>query len=228
MRIGLFGGTFNPIHRCHLRVAAETRDRLKLDQVLFIPSGDPPHKPAGDLAPVRHRVEMVRLAIAGEPSLALSEIEARQTMKSYSIATVQTLRQTLPADSQLFFIVGLDAFLEFPTWREAARLRELCHFAVISRPGSLFRSLAGLALLPPLDPAALAALDAGTRDRLDLPLTPETSLTLLRLPPCEQSASEIRSRVKRGLSISSLLPASVESYIIRHNLYQEGTDRTGL
>lgn len=227
MRIGLFGGTFNPVHRCHLVVAAQTRDRLKLDRVLFIPSGDPPHKPTADLAPFAHRLAMVRLAVAGEPSFAVSDIEGRQTAKSYSIATVRRLRDGLAPGDELAFLIGLDAFVEFPGWREPAALLTLCDFVVLSRPGSSFRSLLGLAPLPPLDPAALAALDAGESDRLDAPLGQGRTLTLLRLPPCEQSASDIRSRLRRGLTVSSLLPASVESYIIAHHLYRGGSDRTG-
>lgn len=89
MRLGLFGGTFNPIHICHLAIAAQTRDRMGLDRVLFIPTGDPPHKPPGVLAPAEHRCEMVRLAIAGEPSFALTDIEVRRPTKSYSIDTVR-------------------------------------------------------------------------------------------------------------------------------------------
>lgn len=227
MKIGLFGGTFNPVHRCHLAVAAGARDRLKLDRVLFIPSGDPPHKPSGDLAPFEDRLAMVRLAVAGEPSFAVSDIEGRQEAKSYSIATVRRLRDSLPPGDELVFLIGLDAFRDFATWREPRALLSLCDFVVLSRPGSSFRSLQGLAPLPPLDPAALAALDAGDRDRLDMPLGQGRTLTLLRLPPCEQSASAIRDRLRRGLAVSSLLPASVESYIIAHHLYRGGSDRTG-
>jgi nicotinate-nucleotide adenylyltransferase len=106
MRIGLLGGTFNPIHNCHLSIAAQIRDRLNLERVLFIPSSDPPHKPSTSLAPAAHRHEMVRLAIASEPSFALSDVELKRANKSYSIDTVRTLRIEFGPSAELFFILG--------------------------------------------------------------------------------------------------------------------------
>lgn len=228
VRIGLFGGTFNPVHRCHLEIARQARTRLKLDRVLFIPSGDPPHKAAGSLAPAPHRVEMVRLAIAHDPTFAVSEVESSRLTKSYSIDTVRALRAEFGPETELFFILGLDAFLEFPSWRKPKELLSLCHFVVVSRPGVSFVSLASLPFLPSLDRTALASLDAGKQDRYDLPLSANTGLTLLPLPPCDASASDIRRRIRNRLSLSNLLPAPVESYIIHYKLYQEGTDRTGV
>ena len=228
LRIGLFGGTFNPIHRCHLVVAAQARDRLSLDRVLFIPSGDPPHKPPGTLAPAHHRVEMVRRAIAAEPTFLVSEVEVRRPALSYSIDTVHALGAEFGAGTGLFFLVGLDAFLQFPSWRQAPELLKLCHFVVMSRPGAAFRSLSDLALLPRIPIASLAALDAGQLGRLDLPIPGGTLLILLALPPCDASSSAIRRRIRQRLNASALLPASVESYIIQSGLYQEETDRTGV
>lgn len=228
MRIGLFGGTFNPIHDCHLTVAAQTRDRLRLDRVVFIPSGDPPHKPPGSLAAARHRIEMVRLAIAGDPSFRISDVETRRASKSYSIQTVRTLREEYGPETELFFIVGLDAFLEFPSWKEAAALLRACRFVVVSRPHRTFLALAGMPVLPAIGPDRLKALDARQQDRLDAPVPDGTGFTLLALPPCDISASDIRHRIRRGLALSNLLPASVESYIMHHRLYQEGSDRTGV
>ncbi len=228
MRIGLFGGTFNPIHRCHLQIATQTRSHLKLDRILFIPSGDPPHKAPGGLAPAHHRIEMVRLGIANEPTFTLSEVETSRPTKSYSIDTVRDLRGDYGAKAELFFIIGLDAFLEFPSWRQPEDLLGLCHFVVVPRPGAAFESLGTLPLLPPLERTALRALDSGKQDRYDVPLTKVTGLTLLALPPCDASASDIRNRIRTGRSLLNLLPAPVESYIIRFRLYQEGTDRTGV
>lgn len=228
MRIGLFGGTFNPIHRCHLIIAAQVRDRLQLDRIVFIPTGDPPHKGSESLAPSPHRIEMVRRAIAAEPSFAVSDVEIRRPTKSYSIETVRTLRGEYGPGAELFFLVGLDAFLEFPSWKQASDLLRLCHFVVVSRPGTVFRSLAEMPLLPVIARASLAALDAHEGDRLDVPIPGPggTVLTLLRLPPCDASASDIRNRLKKRLSLSTLLPAPVESYIIQLGLYQEEADRT--
>lgn len=224
MKVGLFGGTFNPIHLCHLTVARQVRDRLALDRILFIPSNDPPHKPTTDLAAARHRVEMVRRAVADDPAFSVSEIETQRPGKSYSIETVRALLERHgPA---LYFILGLDAFRDFPDWREPAELLRLCHLVVASRPGSFFHTLGAMPLLPTIDPGALKGLDRGTTDRLDIPLPGGRTLFLLALPPCDASASEIRSRLRRHEDVSKVLPASVHSYIIQFGLYQEGSDHT--
>ncbi len=228
MKIGLFGGTFNPIHRCHLTVALQVKDRLSLERVIFIPTGDPPHKPSGSLAPARHRLEMVQRALEGTPGLTVSEVEIHRPAKSYSIETVRVLGEELGPEADLFFITGLDAFLEFPTWREAAALLRLCHFVVVPRPPFKFEALSSMPLLPPLAPDSLVELDQRRLDRLDVAIPDGPGLTLLALPPCEISASEIREKLRKGLPLSNLLPASVESYIIRNRLYQEDTDRTGV
>jgi nicotinate-nucleotide adenylyltransferase len=228
MKIGLFGGTFNPIHNCHLTIAAQIRERLSLDRILFMPAGDPPHKPQGDLAPAQHRLEMVRLAIATDPAFAVSDFEVRRQAKSYSIDTIRALRSRYDAGTELSFIVGLDAFAEFPSWRQAPELLTLCHFVVMSRTGVAFASLADRPPLPPIPRQALASLDDRTQDRLDVPLPGRTHLTLLRLPPCDISASDIRRRIRGRMSVSSLLPAPVESYIMRAKLYQEEADRPGV
>ncbi len=229
MKIGLFGGTFNPIHRCHLTVARQALAKLALDRILFIPSGEPPHKAAGSLAPARHRVEMVRLAIAGEPAFELSEVEVQRAGASFSIDTVRRLQGALGPDCTLYFLIGLDAFLDYPTWKEAPKLLTLCNFVVLSRPGSSFSRLGSLPPLPPIEQPALRALDAGSRETLEVPLPPgKTRLILLTLPPCEASASGIRRRVQTGQSSANLLPPQVESYIIRHQLYVEEPDRTGI
>jgi nicotinate-nucleotide adenylyltransferase len=225
MHIGLFGDTFNPIHNCHLTIATKIRERLSLDQILFIPSGDPPHKPQDGLAPASHRLEMVRLATAADPAFAVSDVEVRKTTKSYSIETVRTLRNNYGPTADLSFIIGLDAFLEFPSWRQAPDLLKLCHFAVVSRTGLSFAPLADRAPLPPIPRQALEALDRRTQDRLDVPVPGGTRLSFLRLPPCDISASDIRRRIRGGTSVASLLPAPVESYIIRAGLYQEEPDR---
>src|SRR5258706_4232754 len=141
LRLGLLGGSFNPLHNGHLAIARQTRKALGLDQVLFVPTGLPPHKPNGSLAPAKDRYEMVRLAIASDPSLAISDVEVRRPGKSFSIDTIRLLQQEYGAETQLFFLIGLDAFLDFPSWREPQTLLELCRFVILSRPGLSFRSL---------------------------------------------------------------------------------------
>jgi nicotinate-nucleotide adenylyltransferase len=228
MRIGLFGGTFNPIHNCHLTIAAQVRERLSLDRILFIPTGDPPHKPQESLAPAHHRLEMVRLAIAADPSSAASDVEVRRPEKSYSIDTVRALRNQYGASADLVLIVGLDAFVEFPGWRQASSLLPLCHFAVVSRTGQAFAALADRPPLPPIPRPDLEALDSGAQDRLEVPISNGTRLTLLRLPPCDISASDIRRRIRSRTGVAHLLPAPVESYIMRARLYQEEPDLPGI
>ena len=225
MKLGLLGGSFNPVHHGHLAIARQTREALGLDQILFIPTNHPPHKPNGSLAPAQDRYEMVRLAIASDPSLAISDVEIRRPGKSYSIDTIRLLQQEHGARTQLFFLIGLDAFLDFPSWREPLTLLELCPFVVLSRPGLSFRSLSTMALLPPIPQASLADLDAGRISQLEVSLGTQR-LTYLQLPPCMVSASDIRSRIRRGLSVANLLPPLVESYILQHHLYQEDRNRT--
>ena len=225
MKLGLLGGSFNPVHHGHLAIARQTREVLGLDQILFIPTNHPPHKPNGSLAPAQDRYEMVRLAIASDPSLAISDVEIRRPGKSYSIDTIRLLQQEHGARTQLFFLIGLDAFLDFPSWREPLTLLELCPFVVLSRPGLSFRSLSTMALLPPIPQVSLADLDAGRISQLEVSLGTQR-LTYLQLPPCMVSASDIRSRIRRGLSVANLLPPLVESYILQHHLYQEDRDRT--
>jgi nicotinate-nucleotide adenylyltransferase len=219
LRLGLFGGSFNPIHTGHVAIARQTREALRLDRVLFIPTSDPPHKPHQSLAPAKDRYEMVRLAIASDPLFSISDVEFRRPGKSYTIDTIRVLQQEYGADTALFFLIGLDAFLDFPSWREPGALLGLCSFVVISRPGLSFRSLSSLAILPPLSAQSLADLDAGRQSTLDIDIGKQ-HLILLRLPPCEVSASYIRTRVKQGLPVANLLPPLVESYILDHHLYE--------
>ncbi len=223
-RLGLFGGTFNPIHTGHLRVAEAARRLMTLDEVLFVPTGHPPHKPAGDLAAPHHRLAMTRLAIAGHPGLRVTEIEAGRDAPSYSIETVRALKAQAPGPEEVFFIMGLDSFLEIPTWRQVKALLALCHFVIAARPGCRFAEAATVLTAGDLavDPDRLEAFDrAGLdRDRLDLPLTPTSTLTLLRIAPCPVSASAIRASLRAGRPLDDdALPPAVKSYILTHRLY---------
>jgi nicotinate-nucleotide adenylyltransferase len=168
---------------------------------------------------------MVRLAIASDPTLAISDVELRRPGKSYSIDTVRLLQQEYGAQTQLFFLVGLDAFLDFPSWRDAQALLELCQFVILSRPGQSFRSLSTVRLLPPIPYPSLADLDAERISQIKAPLGTQ-GLICLKLPPCPISASDIRARIRQGLPVANLLPPSVESYILQHHLYQEDRDHT--
>jgi len=222
MTLGLYGGAFNPVHRCHLLVADTARSRLGLETVLFIPTGDPPHKPPSEFIPAAHRLEMVRLAIAPSPYFRASDIETRRPAKSYTIDTIRELKKTYPADTRLVFIIGLDAFKELPSWREPERLLELCEFAVVSRPGHLFKSLEKMTILGIKDAADLERLDAGQVEVLEVRLASGKSFWGLPIPPCNVSAQDIRKRLKHRESIENLLPATVSSYILKHNLFSGG------
>jgi nicotinate-nucleotide adenylyltransferase len=226
MRLGLFGGSFNPVHYGHLDIARHARERLQLDRILFIPTGDPPHKRDGALARAEDRYEMVRLAIADTPFFAVSDIEIQRRGKSYSIDTVHALQTAYGAATELHFLIGLDAFLDLETWREPQALLGACRFIVMSRPGQSFQSLRQLSLLPLLDQQALAQLDAGEKHRLDVAIPLGPGLTCLSLPPSSISASDIRQRVRKGMPLANLLPPLVESYILHHRLYQEDCDHT--
>jgi nicotinate-nucleotide adenylyltransferase len=226
MRLGLLGGSFNPIHHGHLSIARRVRENLQLDQVLFIPTGDPPHKRDGALAPAQDRYEMVRLAVADDPAFAVSDIEVQRTGKSYSIDTVRQLQAQLDSGTELYFLIGLDAFLDFASWKAPQALLKLCRFVVISRPGQSFRSLVDLPMLPHVDPLALAELDSGKRHRLEIPLPSSPGVICLPLPPCSISASDIRHRIRKGMPVANLLPHPVESYILHHRLYLEDCDHT--
>ncbi len=225
LRLGLLGGSFNPLHNGHLAIARQTREALGLDQVLFIPTSQPPHKPNGSLAPAQDRYEMVHIAIASDPAFAISDVEIRRPGKSYTIDTVRLLQQEYGAQTQLFFLIGLDAFLDFPSWREPQTLLELCRFVILSRPGLSFRSLSTVARLPPIPYPSLADLDADRISRIEAPIGTQ-GLICLKLPPCAISASDIRARIRQGLPAANLLPPLVESYILRHHLYQGDPNRT--
>jgi nicotinate-nucleotide adenylyltransferase len=225
-RLGLFGGSFNPIHNGHLAIARDVRERMQLSRILFIPTGDPPHKPNRSLAPASVRLEMVRLAIADTPVFNVSPIEVHRTGKSYSIDTVREIRGQHGRSCELFFIIGLDAFLEFPTWRAPEEILRICHFVIVPRPGRLFQTLAGMPLLPNLDLEPLVQLDTGILRRLEIAVPDAPGITCLPLSPCPISASDIRQRIRGGPSLANMLPPPVESYILQHSLYQEDSDRT--
>ena len=218
-RLGLLGGTFNPIHNGHLAIARQTREALGLDRILFIPTGDPPHKFHENLAPAKDRYEMVRLAITSDPLFSISDVELRRAGKSYSIDTIRVVRQEYGGDATLFFLIGLDAFLDLPSWREPETLLGLCSFVVISRPGLSFQSLSTMTLLPPLPIGSLADMDAGRQSIWQMEIGKQR-LICLRLPPSEVSASDIRKRIGQNMPVANLLPPLVESYILHHHLYE--------
>jgi len=215
MKLGLYGGAFNPIHRCHLVVADAARSRLGLDTVLFIPTGDPPHKLSSEFFPATNRMEMVKLAIAPYPYFQVSDIELRRSAKSYSIDTVRELKTLSPPDTEFVFVIGLDAFLELPTWKDPEALLAACDFAVVSRPGTHFRALETCPFLMAPDRALLDELEAAKMTVGRLPLTSGRTLWAIPIPPCEVAAKDIRERLRKRQNLENSLPAPVESYILQ-------------
>jgi len=201
--LGILGGSFNPVHVGHLAAARGARRALRLERVLFVPSGRPPHKNAEDLADARHRVAMLRLALEGEEGFELCEIEVRRRAVSYTVDTVRTLRERFGGDCRIVFLIGADTVGELATWREIGALLDLCEITPVVRPG-----------------ADLAA----ARERLAAAVGPERAEAvcgrLIRIPPVAVSSTEIRARRARGESIAGLVPEAVRAYIERHGLYR--------
>ncbi len=221
MKIGIFGGTFNPIHQGHLAIADDVRRAIPLDEILFIPAGMPPHKNEHEVVPAHHRLEMVRLAIMGHSHFKVSDMEIRRPGKSYTIQTVEELWRTHSVDVQWYLLLGTDAFLDFPSWRDPDRIMSFCNIVVVSRPGFRFRDLERLPYLKESVPEQLGRLDQKQQDPYEVPLTPATRLILIQVSPWEVSATEIRNHLSGGKRKRNLLPGSVESYIITNNLYNQ-------
>lgn len=214
MRLGIFGGTFDPVHVAHLRCAEEARETLALDRVLFILAATPPHKRHRPIAPASHRLAMLRLALAGNRAFRVSAMELDRSGPSYSVDTLRRLRAELPAATELVFLLGLDAFRDIHTWKEHRALLTLADFAVFARPGSRLRSFRALL------PVATRKDFCYGRDRQTLRHKSGSQVRFLDLTALDISASAIRERVTRAQSIRYLVPLPVERYIARHRLYR--------
>lgn len=215
-KIGILGGTFNPIHYGHLAAAEEVRERLKLDRIQFIPSFIPPHKQEEDLPSADQRMAMVRLAIAGTDSFEASDIEITRGGKSYTIDTIETVRRSY-RDAELYFITGLDSFLDIQTWKEWERLLTICCFVVLSRPGYSFSRLKKLDFMRAAA-NELETLDTGTETERVIE-TAVSSVFLESIPLYDISSTDIRKRIRENRTVKYLLPEPVETYIIQHKLY---------
>lgn len=215
MNIGIIGGTFNPVHLAHLRIAEEVRDEFGLDMVIFIPAAEPPHKPlAGDL-PFADRFEMVQLAIAGNPFFTVSDIEQQRGGKSYSIDTLRMLRERHPDDA-LNFIIGSDSFMDIGTWREYQAIFACCNIIVVQRPRSV------VAAPERALPAAIAGQFSSGSDGRHLIHCSGNSVYYKEGVPLDISSSTIRELVRRCRSIRYLVPEAVGQYIQEKRLYQNG------
>jgi nicotinate-nucleotide adenylyltransferase len=214
MKVGIIGGTFNPIHYAHLRIAEEVREQLALEQVLFIPAATPPHKPLAGEVPFARRLAMVERAIADHPAFAVSAIEGERSGKSYSIDTLRELRAKRPT-AEFFFIIGSDSFLELGSWYDYAAIFACCHIVVVERPG------APVAALDQALPAAIAGeFTHYPDDRLLVHRSGHTVRYLAGIP-LDISSSAIRDLARQGRSIRYLVPPAAAQYILEQRLYTD-------
>ncbi len=198
-RIGIFGGTFDPIHVGHLILAEEAHDQLKLDRILLVPAGDPPHKRDRTLSPVAHRLRMCELATHDIDYITISRVDADRPGPHYTSDMVRLLREQVGPDVELFFLMGMDSLRDLPTWHEAGWLVENCRLVALARHDVQ------------LDWEKLEAALPGLRDRV----------IILDMPEIEIASNVLRERVRTGRSIRHQVPAAVEAYIYEHRLYQD-------
>lgn len=197
MDIGVIGGTFDPVHAGHLIIAEEARLRLGLSQVIFVPASQPWLK-EHNIAPGEHRMEMITLAIAPNPYFRASTVDLERPGPSYTVDTLADLRRELGEEANLYFILGIDALVQLPTWREPQRITTLCHLVGARR-------------------AEAADLDLESLERSIPGIS--RRIIILENPLIDVSSSDIRQRVAEGKSIQEMVPEAVERYIREQGLY---------
>lgn len=200
MKYGILGGTFDPPHNGHLKIAAAARSALGLAQIVFIPAGQPPHKLDDPVSPAATRLAMLELALARHPNFVISRLELLRAGPSYTVDTLRELHQTLGDDAEIYFIMGMDSLQNFHTWHQPQEIVKLCKLAVLRRPGFDV----DLDTLEKQVPGATA------------------SVVIIPGPEFDISASEIRARVRRGESIRGLVPPAVAAFIKTNRLYKNG------
>ncbi len=197
MRLAVFGGTFDPIHFGHLRIAEEARDRMKFDRVLFIPNYVSPFKTEQGVTSGEQRAAMVEAAVADNPVFAVSRWEIEREHPSFTVDTLRAIREEY-TDAELYFLAGMDAVRDLPKWREPEALLDIARFVTATRPG------------------------VNVRDVLDaLPDPWEERITFMEMPGLDISATDLRARVASGRSLRYLTPPAVEQFIEKHRLYRE-------
>ena len=198
-RLGLLGGSFDPVHNGHLQIARDACRFFELDQVLFIPAPLPPHKQQQQLTSVEDRMAMLELALEDEPDFSVSNIETERPGPSYTVDTLRALRSVYPG-VQLVFIIGLDTLLDLPNWKDVETVFGLCEFAVLTRPGWKAEELKDLPFSNERIQQLASCVHTGTEH--------------------PAASSSIRALVQSGQDISGLVPACVSGYIDSHHLYQ--------
>jgi nicotinate-nucleotide adenylyltransferase len=213
MKTGILGGTFNPIHLAHLHIADDVQRECQLDRVLFIPAAEPPHKSVAGEVAFEHRLSMVKLAIRDYPCFQVSDLELRRSGKSFSVDTLEILRQEDPGGER-FFIIGLDSYRDIATWKDFARIFELCHLVVTARPGIVTGN--------PLDPLPVAMRKDFCYDKNSGKLRHKSGnyLIFINETHMDISSTKIRSLLAEGQAIRHLVPSGVADYIEKHGLYR--------
>jgi nicotinate-nucleotide adenylyltransferase len=210
-RIGVLGGTFDPVHQGHLGLAAYVLDVLNLDSILFVPAARPPHKGHAEVTPFHHRAAMLKIAVRDKPRFFVSELEAQRSGPSYSVDTLKELRILVDPGVLLFFIIGMDAFVELKTWKNFKQLLDYANLAVVSRPGFSLRHID-----PVINRLGRYVYDAGdscwiASDRLG-------RIHPLDMPHMDISSTAVREKARTGSSLAGLIPAAVSEYILQHKL----------
>ena len=214
----MLGGTFNPIHYGHLRSAEEVRKALRLDEIRFVPSALPPHKPKDEIAPAADRLEMVRIALEDYPLYACDPIEVERAGASYTLDTLKEMARRRPDDDELFFIIGADAFVELGEWYRPKEVLGVTNFAVTLRGSQnsreYFQSL--LRVIQEIEPGYRMKDEREKEIRF---VDKKRVVKFIPIPEVDISATQIRQRIKEASSIRYLLPHAVELFIIRRRLY---------
>jgi nicotinate-nucleotide adenylyltransferase len=198
MRLGLYGGTFDPVHFGHLLLAEQCREQFSLDEVWFLPSGNPPHKDQRAITSGQARVEMLQFALAGHPQFQVNRMELAREGTTFTVDTLSTLAAE-DAQRELFFLIGADSLDDLPTWRNPRRVTELATIVAVNRGGGP----------PPTLDAVRSELGEAAASRIQL----------ASMPAIDLSSSDIRRRVQEGKSIRYMTPRAVEVYIQEHRLY---------
>ncbi|MCZ6697465.1 MAG: nicotinate-nucleotide adenylyltransferase [Planctomycetota bacterium] len=200
-RIGLYGGSFDPIHFGHLISARSVAEQLDFSRIILIPSARPPHKPTAAVIDARHRLEMARLAVAGDPLFEVSEVELHRAGPSYSIDTVDELGRQLGDQCDLFWIIGADSLPELATWHRIGELLDRIRIVTAARPGFVVPDVTSL------------------EAKVGAPAVEKLISDRFRTPEIDISATGIRQRVRKGRSVRYLTPSPVAEYIAREGLY---------
>lgn len=201
-KVGILGGTFNPIHNGHILLANKALKEFKLSFVLFVPTGLPPHKSTKDLASKKDRLKMAALAIKGNKKFKLSGIEINRSGYSYAVDTFSRLKKRLGQKTKLYYVMGLDSINSILSWKKPLDLFKMCEFIVATRPGSKMRAFKRLIKFPPL---------AANKDKISVIEVKKAV-----------SSTEIRSRVRSGRPVSKLVHPEVEKYLLEHSIYLKG------